>query len=117
MAATDLWAINILKIIVTVVTVHLILTKVMPLVQDFLMPFIEKKATDALTSLFGVLIIALGGVFVMEFVLAVGSPAFSYLTILQPAFDLLMKFIDYLQYVVIVIIGLAVLKTYKGKKK
>ena len=116
MAGAEIWAMNILKIIVTVIAVHLTLTKIMPLVQDFLLPFIDKKATDALTSLFGVLIIVLGGTFVMEFVLAIGNPAFSYLSVLQPAFDLLISFIGYLQYVVIVIIGIAVLKTYKGKK-
>lgn len=116
MGAADLWAINILKIIVTVITVHLTLTKIMPLIQDFLAPFIEKKATDALTSLFGVLIIIIGGLAVVEFVLAIGNSAFDYLSIIGAGFGVLKQFFDYLQYVVIVVLGIAVFKTYKGKK-
>lgn len=116
MVGADLWAMNLLKIVVTVIAVHLTLTKVMPLIQDFLNPFLEKKATEALTSLFGVLVLMIGGLFIMEFILAIGNPGIAYITVLQPGFDLVMKFFDYFQYVVIVIVGLAVLKTYKGKR-
>lgn len=114
--AADLWVINIIKIIITVIALHLTLTKVMPLIQDFLNPFIDKKPSDALTSLFGVLAIVIAGSMIVGFLLAIGNPAMEYLAVIGAGFELLKGFFDYLQYVVIVVLGIAVLKTYKSKK-
>lgn len=110
----ELWATNLLKIAITIIAIHLTLTKIMPLVDNFVGSFLDKKSTDALTSLLGVLVLIIGGGFIIEFVLAVGNASFNYVAVIGPGFDLILKFFEYLQWIIIAIIAAAVLK---GKKK
>lgn len=114
--ALDLWAGNILKIIFVIIGVHLTLTKIIPLIQDFLTPFIEKKAGDAFTSLLGVLVIVLGGLAIISFITAIGNPVMEYIAVLEPGFKIMLDFLDYFKYAAVVVLGFAVLKSYKLKK-
>lgn len=115
MGAADIWALNILKIVVVVVAVHLTLTKIMPLVDNFLKAFLDKKSTDALTSLLGVLVIVLGGTMIVEYLLLIGNVVMEYIGVVGAGLELIMKFFEYLQYLIIVVIGVAVLKGTKKK--
>jgi len=111
--AAELWATNLLKIVITIVATHLTLTKVMPLVDKFFGAFIDKKATDALTSLLGVIVIIFAGGMVVEFILAINNTGFNYVAVIGPGFDLLLKFFEFLQWILLAVVAAAVLKSYK----
>lgn len=111
--AAELWVMNILKIVVAVIAVHLTLTKIIPLIQDFLMPYVDKKATDAFTSLLGVIIIVIGGSAIVSFIIAIGDSTIGYLGVIGAGFDVVLKFFEYIQYGLIAVLAFAVLKNWK----
>ncbi len=111
--AVELWVINVLKIVVAVIAVHLTLTKVIPLIQDFLMPYVDKKSTDAFTSLLGVIIIIIGGSAIIGFITAIGDSTINYVTVIGAGFDVILKFFEFIQYGLIAVLAFAVLKNWK----
>ena len=61
---TEIIAINILKIVFVIIGGHVVITRVVPLLNDFLLSFIkDKKSVESFTSLIDIFILAIVGFF------------------------------------------------------
>lgn len=112
MASTELWAMNILKIIFIVIGAHIAITKVLPMLKDALSG-LDKKMINGIISLFAVFILVFAGLKIFEFIAAIGDKTISYLLVIQPAFDLILKLEYYFKYIIIGVIVILGLKAFK----
>ncbi len=112
MASTELWAMNILKIIFVVIGAHIAITKVLPMLKDTISSF-DRKVVNGLVSLFAVLILVFAGLKIFDFIAAIGDKTFSYLLVIQPAFDLVFSLEYYFKYIILGVIVILGLKAFK----
>ena len=111
---TEIIAINILKIVFVIIGGHVVITRVVPLLNDFLLSFIkDKKSVESFTSLIDIFILAIVGLKIVEFAIATENPFAAYLAVLQPGFDLIMLLFDYLKWILVVLIGVVAIKNIK----
>lgn len=112
--AADIWVATILKFIFIIVATHLTLTKIIPLLQDFLATIIkEKKPLESLTSLLGILVLILAGKEILAAVENLNNAVLNYILTLGPALAVLSNMVYYLQYIIIAVFVVAVFKAYK----
>jgi len=112
--AVDIWVATILKLVFIVFATHLTLTRIIPMVQDFLSTlFKEKKALDSFTSLLGILVIILAAKEILPAIQALNNGVVNYLLTLEPAITVLSNLIFYLQYIILAVFVVAVFKAYK----
>ena len=112
--AVDIWVTTIFKLGLIAVIVHLSLTKIIPLLQDFLGSILkEKKSLESLTSLLGILILILAGKEVLVVVEALNNAVLNYVLTLGPALVVLSNLVFYLQYIIAAVLLVAILKAYK----
>jgi len=112
--AAEIIAINILKIVFVIIGGHVAITRVVPLLNDFLLSFIkDRKSVESFTSLIDIFILALVGLKIVGFAIATENPFASYLTVIQPGFDLIMILFDYLKWILVVLIGVVAIKNIK----
>lgn len=113
MVSAEIWIVNLLKILFVIVGAHLAITKVLPMLKNAIEGLGDKKVIDGLVSLFAVLILVLAGLQIFEFIAAIGSIGFSYLTVIKPAFDLVFGLVYYVKYVILGVIVILGLKAFK----
>lgn len=112
--AIDIWIATIFKLGFVIAAVHLTLTRIIPMLQSLLETiFKEKKALDGLTSLLGILVLILAGKEVLTFVQELNNGILNYLLTLQPALAVLLNLVFYLQWVILAVLIVAILKAYK----
>ncbi|MEK6934648.1 MAG: hypothetical protein AABW46_02110 [Nanoarchaeota archaeon] len=112
--AVEAIAINILKIVFVIIGAHIAITRVVPLLDDFLISFIkDKKSVESFTSLVDIFILVLVGLMIIEFALATENSFVSYIEVIKPGFDLIMQLFDYLKWILVVLIGVVALKNIK----
>ena len=112
--AIDILVATIFKIIFAVVAVHISLTRIIPMIQDLLSTvFKEKKSLDSLTSLLGILVIILAGKEILGSVEELNNAVLNYLLTLKPALMVLSNLIYYIQWIVVAILLVAVIKSWK----
>ncbi len=106
--------INILKIIVVIVSGHIILTKIIPLVDDMLKNLVkETKVVDKFTSLLGILVIVLVGIKITELAVATQNKVISYLEIIKPGFELMSSLVPYLGYIFAATVLIITVRSFK----
>ena len=111
----ELWIINILKIVFLLLGAHIAITKIVPLLNDFLNSFIkDKRAVDSFTSLIDIFILVTVGLKIVEFALAVQNKALSYVEVLQPGFEVISNLFSYIQWILLALIVVVALKNYKA---
>ncbi len=114
--AMDIWISTIFKIGFIIAAVHLTLTRIIPMLQSLLETvFKDKKALDSFTSLLGILVLVLAGKEILVFVQELNNTVLNYLLTLQPALAVLSNLIFYIQWIVVAILAIAMLKAYKTK--
>ena len=107
--------INILKIAFVVLAGHILLTKVIPLLDDMLKSLIkENKAVENFTSLLGILVFVLVGLKVIELAVATENKIIAYLSILKPGVEMILSLVPYLGYI---FAGAVLIIALKGIKK
>ena len=112
--AADIWVITLFKLGLIAVIVHLSLTKIIPLLQDFLGSILkDKKSLEGLTSLLGILILILAGKEVLVVIEALNNAVLNYVLALGPALVVLSNLVYYLQYIIAAVLLVAILKAYK----
>ena len=112
--AADIWIATIFKLGFIIAVVHLTLTKILPMLQDFMSTvFKDKKALDSLTSLLGILVIILAGKEILVFIEELNNATLNYLLTFGPALIILSNLIYYLQYIILAVLLVAVFKAYK----
>lgn len=112
--AIELWIINILKVIFIIIGGHIAITKVVPLLSDFLQSFIrDNKAVDAFTSLIDIFILVTVGLISIESLLAVENNILNYIEVLQPGFTVLSTLFTYIQWI---LLGLMLVVAFKNFK-
>ena len=111
----ELWISIILKIIFILVAGHIAITKIVPLLNDFLLGFIkDKNSVSSFTSLIDILILVLVGSKIVTFILEAENAILNYISILQPAFEVLLELFTYLQWIILVLIAIVALKNLKS---
>src|SRR3989344_28582 len=104
--AAEIIAINILKIVFVILGGHIAITKIVPLLNDFLDSFIkDKKAVDSFTSLIDIFILVMVGLKIFEFITAIDNKLLAYLTVLQPGFEVVSSLFTYLQWILLALIA------------
>ncbi len=113
--AVEIWVTNILKILFLILGAHIAITKVVPLLNDFLLSFIsDKKSVDSFTSLIDIYILAIVGLKIVEFALAIENKYIGYIGVLQPGFEVLTTLFSYLQWILLALIAVVALKKSKN---
>ncbi len=113
--AVEVWVLNILKIIFIIIGGHVAITKVVPLLNDFLLSFIkDKKSVDSFTSLLDIYILSIVGLKIVEYVLNIDNFALNYLESIKPGFEILTQLFSYLQWILLALIVVVALKNYKS---
>ena len=112
--AADIWIATILKLGFIVAIVHLTLSRIIPMIQDFFSTAIkDKKALESLTSLIGVLILILAGKEALLVIEELNNAVLNYILTFGPALVILSNLIYYLQWVILAVFIVAVLKAWK----
>ena len=112
--AVDIWVSTILRIIFILAATHISLTKIIPMVQDFLSSiFKDKKTLDGITSLFGILVLILAVKELLPAIETLNNNILNYLLTLEPALTVLLNFVYYLQFIILAVFVVAVFKAYK----
>lgn len=110
----DIWIATLFKIGFIAAIVHLSLTRIIPLLQDFLSTiFKDKKSLDSLTSLLGILVLILAGKEILTVVETLNNAVLNYVLTLGPALIVLSNLVFYLQWIILAIFIVALLKAYK----
>ena len=113
--AIELWITNILKVVFVIICGHIAITKVVPLLNDFLLSFVkDKKSVDAFTSLVDIYILVIVGLKIIEFLLAIENTALNYVEAIQPGFEVLSTLFSYVQWILLALIVVVALKNYKS---
>ncbi len=113
--AAEIWISAVLKLLLVIVAGHISITKIIPLLNDFLLSFIkDRKAVDSFTSLIDIFILVLVGTNIVKFILEIDNAALNYVSVLKPALDVIMGLFTYLQWILLALIVVVALKTYKS---
>lgn len=111
----ETWVVTLLKVVFVIVAGHIAITKIVPLLDEFLSGFIKnEKAVDSFTSLIDIFILVLVGTKIIEFLLETENPVLSYFSALQPSFELLNALFSYLQWILLALIAIVALKYFKS---
>ncbi|MEK6922786.1 MAG: hypothetical protein AABX08_03240 [Nanoarchaeota archaeon] len=111
----EVWITLILKIIIILIAGHIAITKIVPLLNDFLLSFIkDKSSVNSFTSLIDIFILVLVGAQIVNFVQETDSVALSYISILEPAFNVLKEIFVYLQWILLALIVVVAIKNLKS---
>lgn len=112
--AVELWIISILKVVFVIIGGHIAITKVVPLLNDFLLSFIkDNKSVDAFTSLIDIFILVIVGLKIVEFLLEIDNSIINYIAAIQPGFEILSTLFSYIQWILLALIVVVALKHYK----
>lgn len=112
--AADIWIATILKLGFIVAVVHLALSRIIPMLQDFFSTAIkDKKALESLTSLIGILILILAGKEALTVVEELNNAVLNYILTFGPALLVLSNLIYYLQWVILAVFLVAVLRSFR----
>lgn len=110
----EAFIVNLFKIISVVVAGHVILTKIIPLLDDMLNGLIkDKKVVDRFTSLLGVLVIVLASIKVIEFAVATQNKVIGYLDVLKPGLELVLSLIPYFGYIFGALVLIIAVRSFK----
>ncbi|MFH1592332.1 MAG: hypothetical protein ABIB47_03120 [Candidatus Woesearchaeota archaeon] len=110
----EIWISIILKIIFLLVAAHIAITKIVPLLNDFLLSFIKNKSSvNSFTSLIDIFILVLVGSSIVTFLLEANNAILNYISVLQPAFEVLKELFVYLQWILLVLIAVVAIKNLK----
>ena len=113
--SAELWISFVLKTGFMLVAGHVAITKIVPLLNDFLLSFIkDKSSVNSFTSLVDILILVLVGAQILSFAAEVNNEVLNYILVLQPAFSLFKDIFVYLQWILLVLIGVVALKNLKS---
>ncbi len=113
--AAELWVTNVLKIVFVIIGGHIAITKVVPLVNDFLVSFIkDKKAVDAFTSLLDIFILVTIGIKIVDYLLSIDNGILNYVAAIAPGFEILSIFFEYIQWILVALLVLVALRNYKS---
>ena len=111
----EVWIGVILKVIFVVIGGHIAITKIVPLLNEFLLSFIKnQKSVDAFTSLIDIYILTLVGLKIVEFTLETENDIVNYIGVLKPGFEILSALFGYLQWILLALIIVVALKNYKA---
>ncbi len=92
---------NIIKIIFVIIGGHLAITKILPMLKNFLDDFIKDDSVmKGLISLLTVAIIVTVITLVIDFIAAIGNPILNYINLIKPAIDVFNNLFNYIQYIV-----------------
>lgn len=112
--AAEIWVTVILKVIILILVGHVAITRIVPLLNDFLLGFIkDKRPVDSFTSLVDIFILVLVCKKIVEIVLEAGNTALSYISIFDPGLTVLNSLFMYIQWIVLVLMALVALKNIK----
>jgi len=112
--AIDVYITNIIKIIFAIIGGHLAITRILPVLKNFLDDFIkEDKVLKALISLLTFAIIVAVANLVVQFTTAIGNPVFNYIALIQPMLDIFNTLFSYLQYIVAIGLIAYAIKNFK----
>ena len=112
--SAETFIINLLKIISVVAAGHIILTKIIPLLDDMLKGLIkDNKVVDKFTSLLGVLVIVLASVKLIEFAVATENKVIGYLTVLKPGLELILSLVPYFGYIFAALVLIIAARSFK----
>jgi len=113
--AVDIWITFILKLIFVLLAGHIAITKIVPLINDFLLSFIkDKNAVNSFTSLIDIFILVIIGLQIMSLVTEINNGYLNYIVVLQPALDAIKSLFAYLQWILLVLIAVVALKNIKS---
>jgi len=113
--AAETWIILVLKLVFVLVAGHIAITKIVPLLNDFLLSFIkDKTAVNSFTSLVDILVLILVGSQIVAFIVVADNKVLNYISVLQPALDLLKQLFSYLQWILLVLMAVVALKYLKS---
>jgi ABC-type multidrug transport system fused ATPase/permease subunit len=110
---SEIYITNIIKIIFTIIGGHLAITKILPLIKDFLDDFLNDKATKALISLLTVAIIVIVANLIIGFTTEIGNNYLNYINLIKPLLDVITNLFNYLQYVVAIALIAYAIKNFK----
>ena len=111
----EIWITLVLKLAFVLVAGHIAITKIVPLLNDFLLSFIkDKNAANSFTSLIDILVLVLLGSQIVKFILVANNVMLNYIAVLEPAFDLLKELFTYLQWILLVLMAVVALKYLKS---
>lgn len=104
----------ILKIVFVIVGGHIAITKVVPLLNDFLLSFInDKKAVDSFTSLIDIFILVTVGTLLVGFLIEVNNVYLNYISVIKPGLDVLNGLFVYIQWILLALIVVVAIKNFK----
>ena len=110
----DIWVATLFKLGFIVLVVHLTLSRVIPMLQNFLSSiFKDKKPLDSLTSLIGILVLILAGKEILVVVEELNNAVLNYVLTLGPALTTLLNLVFYLQWIIVAVLAVAILKNFK----
>mgnify|MGYP001589191753 CR=1 FL=1 len=113
--AVEIWVTILLKVIFVIIAGHIAITKIVPLLNEFLLSFIKnQKAVDSFTSLIDIYILTLVGLKIVTFTLETEHVALKYVEILQPALEVIYGVFNYLQWILLALLVVIALKNYKA---
>jgi len=111
----EIWIVSVLKIVFIILAGHIAITKIVPLLNDFLLSFIkDRRSVNSFTSLIDIFILVTVGLKIIEITLEVENKALTYLNILKPGFELIVSLFTYLQWILLALILVVALKAYKS---
>ncbi len=112
--AVDIWVVTIFKLAFIAVITHLSLTRIIPLIQNFLSTaFKDKKSLESLTSLLGILVLILAGKEILVAVTELNNAVLNYVLTFGPALVVLSNLVYYLQFIIAAVLLVAIFKAYK----
>ncbi len=111
----ETWISLILKIILLLGAGHIAITKIVPLLNDFLLSFMkDKNAVNSFTSLIDIFILVLIGLQITAIAQEPNNALFNYISVLQPALDTLKGVFTYLQWILLVLVAVVALRGLKS---
>lgn len=113
--AVEEWIINLLKIVFVIVAGHIAITRIVPLLNDFLLSFVKnKKSVDSFTSLIDIFVIVLVATKIVEFALNIQNKIIGYVSILGPGLQVLTSVFEYLKWILLALILVIAFKNTKN---
>ena len=112
--SAEIFIVILVKIISVVVAGHIILTKIIPLLDNILKGLIkDNKVVDGFTSLLGILVIVLASVKIIEFAIATGNKVIGYLDVLKPGLELILSLVPYFGYLFGALVLIIAVRSFK----
>ena len=112
--STEIFVVNLFKIISIVVAGHITLTKILPLLDEMLQSLVkENKVVDKFTSLLGILVIVLASLKIIEFAMSMQNKVISYLDVLKPGLEFVLSLVPYFSYVFAALVLIIAVRSFK----